>query len=123
MDSNKTSTNELSETLEPRDEIFGPMNREEFIAEEDTTMDEEIGQIEGRTVAEDVGDPVAAVGPIPSSRGRQIKIRPLKYGFIVSVGCHDFAIEKPADLGAKLIEYYTDPSATEAKWFRGELFS
>lgn len=53
---------------------------------------------------------------------RRIQIQQLNHGYIVEVGCHSFAIEKPYDLVAKLSEYINNPLDTEKKWQDGKLF-
>jgi hypothetical protein len=58
----------------------------------------------------------------PSGNVRDINITKLNYGYIVTVGCHKFAIEKPETVTEKLGEYLKDPLATEKKWFDNKLF-
>lgn len=53
---------------------------------------------------------------------RQLSIRQLNKGYIVTVGCHEFAITDSKTLIKKLSEYIKDPQITEEKWFKGELF-
>lgn len=50
-----------------------------------------------------------------SSNGiaREITIKPLNYGFVVTVGCHSFAIETKEKLVEKLRQYYDNPAKTE----------
>ena len=63
--------------------------------------------------------PMAAA---PSGNVRDIAIVKLNYGYVVTVGCHKFAIETPETVIAKLGEYLKDPLGTEMKWFEGKLF-
>ena len=60
--------------------------------------------------------------PIQENRSRRITIQELNRGYVVEVGCHSFAISEKAELTAKLVEYINNPSATEQKWFEGNLF-
>lgn len=54
---------------------------------------------------------------------KQIGIRQLSgHGYVVDVGCQTFAIESSSQLIAKLVEYITNPLATEVKWQEGKLF-
>lgn len=50
-----------------------------------------------------------------------IIIKPLNYGYSVTVGCQVFAIESTEKLVVTLKEYLTSPKETEKKWFSGEL--
>lgn len=55
-------------------------------------------------------------------RMREVTITSLDHGFVVRVGCQTLAIQNKEDLIAKLVQYITDPTATEEKYYRGELF-
>lgn len=44
---------------------------------------------------------------------RPINITPVLNGFIVSVGCQTVVIQSPQELGARITEYYKDPTAVE----------
>jgi len=71
-----------------------------------------------------VGNSCEPVAPYPSPgvEMRGFSVEPLNHGFVVRVGCQQFAIEKKEDLVSKLTEYITNPAATEKKWFEGKLF-
>ena len=49
-------------------------------------------------------------------RERQILIRILSYGYLVTVGCSNFAIEKRDVLLKNLEVYLKDPAAVERAW-------
>ncbi len=53
---------------------------------------------------------------------RQINIEEVNRGYIVRVGCHTFAISTKEEMIGKLVEYINEPSKTEEKWFKQELF-
>lgn len=59
---------------------------------------------------------------ISKPRMREVTISSLDHGFVVRVGCQTVAIQTKEDLIAKLVQYITDPAATEEKYYRGELF-
>ena len=65
-------------------------------------------------------EPVPCVEDRPN-KIRQINIEELHHGYIVRVGCHNFAIETKAQLIAQLSAYIQEPSLTEKKWFDGKL--
>lgn len=69
-----------------------------------------------------VGLPPAPVTPDEINQIREITIREVNRGYIVSAGCHTFAIETAANLIAKLSAYISNPAETEKKWFNKELF-
>lgn len=84
-----------------------------------------LGAVGNATVAQDC----VAREPQPmlntemgKSRMREITISALDHGFVVRVGCQTVAIQDKTDLIAKLVAYITDPTATEEKYYRGELF-
>lgn len=82
-------------------------------------MNEGINQVcEPR--AERAPQPLAPIDERPN-KIRQINIEELNYGYIVRVGCHNFAIETKAQLIAQLSAYIQDPAITEKKWFDGKL--
>lgn len=56
------------------------------------------------------------------SQFRDVCVKQLNYGYIVTIGCHKFAIETPEKLIEKLGEYIKSPQETESKWFKGQLF-
>lgn len=60
--------------------------------------------------------------PLPPNKIRDIHISGLSHGFMVTVGCQSFAIEKADDLIAKLAGYIHRPAETEQKWNEGKLF-
>lgn len=47
---------------------------------------------------------------------RNIQITPVLNGFIVNAGCKTVVFTSAAQLGAAVIEYYTDPVATEKRY-------
>lgn len=53
---------------------------------------------------------------------RHIEIDQLNYGYIITVGCHKFAIEDQAKAANLIEQYMKNPSDIESKWFKGELF-
>ena len=55
-------------------------------------------------------------------RMRAVQIQPLNYGFIVTIGCHSFAIETAEQLISKLSDYIKSPEDTEERWLAGVLF-
>lgn len=78
------------------------------------------------TVAQDcvAREPAGMLNPELTSkpRMREVTISSLDHGFVVRVGCQTVAIQTKEDLIAKLVQYITDPAATEEKYYRGELF-
>jgi hypothetical protein len=69
-------------------------------------------------VAERNPEPIAASKSI-----RDIHISKLSHGYVVTIGCQNFAIESASTLLAKLSEYVLNPAATEQKWNDGKLFN
>lgn len=67
---------------------------------------------------------LAAHAPRPENPNqmRRIEIVPKGYGFVVTVGCQEFAIETKERLLEKLTSYLFNPAETEQKWFDGTLF-
>lgn len=53
---------------------------------------------------------------------REINIREVNKGFILTVGCHTFAFTKTSDFIPELTKYLTNPQETEKDWFSGDLF-
>jgi hypothetical protein len=51
---------------------------------------------------------------------RQINIKQLSLGYIVQVGCQEFAIETSEKLLVGLATYLKDPQGTEKAWFDGK---
>ena len=49
---------------------------------------------------------------------REFTVKPLNYGFIITAGCHQFAIETPEKLAFVLSEYVLNPSDKETKWWK-----
>lgn len=64
--------------------------------------------------------PAAIAAPSPP-KARQIVIEPKDHGFIVTVGCQTFAIEKVSTLIRNLEKYLERPAETEKKWVSGKL--
>ena len=77
------------------------------------------GTVNVTAQCEDAGP---SMPPKASSQIRDFSVKALNYGYIVNVGCHSFAIETADRLIEKLSEYINNPSDTETKWFKGELF-
>lgn len=72
------------------------------------------------------GTPIYGDEPVPnpdtSNKLRRLEINELNRGYVVTVGCHQFAIETAEQLISKLTEYINEPAKTEAKWFSKQLF-
>ena len=60
--------------------------------------------------------------PMPPNKIMDIHITACSHGYVVAVGCSNFAIEKASDLIAKLSEYLNNPAETVRKWNDGKLF-
>jgi hypothetical protein len=64
-------------------------------------------------------------GPVranDSRTTRTVVIEAMHYGYIVKLDCHKFAFES-VDRALKYItEYLKDPTGTEEKWWKNELF-
>lgn len=60
-------------------------------------------------------DPIIRHGKI-----RDISIKGLNFGFVVNIGCQNFAVETPEKLCTKLLEYLKSPNSIEKRWFSGE---
>ena len=55
--------------------------------------------------------------PDPTPRlPRNINIRPLNYGFVVTVGCQEFAVEDSKKMLELIGKYYENPYEMEEKW-------
>lgn len=52
---------------------------------------------------------------------RDFSVKELNYGFLITVGCHKFAISTPTEAAKLIAEYLKDPKGTENKWFSNEL--
>lgn len=50
-----------------------------------------------------------------------ITLRQLDHGYIVQVGCKDFAIETPEKLSGLLAAYLANPEEIQKKYFEGKL--
>lgn len=74
-----------------------------------------------RTIETTIPSPQVNVAPPPYPNGRQINIEPINFGYIVKVGCQNFAIETKEKLTKFLAIYLADPTGTEEKWFKKEL--
>lgn len=48
---------------------------------------------------------------------RDFSIKKLNYGYIVTIGCHKFAIETKENLAKQISEYILDPQKKEEEWF------
>lgn len=53
---------------------------------------------------------------------RNVLIRPLHHGYVVKLDCHEFAFETSETALKYIDEYLKDPSGTEEKWWKKELF-
>lgn len=83
------------------------------------TMKRAEGDLSGSAIER---TPIQTLPPQDSERYRGIFIRPLSKGFIVAVGCQEFAINTVENLVEYLNQYYKDPKSTEDKYFAGNLF-
>lgn len=48
---------------------------------------------------------------------RPLKIEKLNFGYLITIGCHTFAIETKERLAKLVSDYILDPSTTEKKWW------
>lgn len=55
-------------------------------------------------------------------KAREIHIKPVDHGYIVTVGCQTLAIEKIETLTEKLQEYLSAPTEVETAQLQGKLF-
>lgn len=65
------------------------------------------------------GCPAPTAG-VSAQHGRTITIRPLNYGYEVTVGCQTFAIETVDSLLGNLDTYLRNPAEIEKKWLAGK---
>ena len=65
----------------------------------------------------------AALSEYREDKIRQINIEELNRGYIVRVGCHNFAISTKDELTRLLVKYINEPIKTEELWFDGKLFN
>jgi|ERR1700722_3875121 len=56
------------------------------------------------------------------NRTRHIEIDAKDHGFLVTVGCQQFCIEKAETLISKLSKYLHKPQETEKEYYYGKLF-
>lgn len=56
----------------------------------------------------------------PKHKPKDILIRSLHHGYIITVGCQEFAIESETKLVLKLSEYLKDPQKIEQAWADGK---
>jgi hypothetical protein len=57
-----------------------------------------------------------------SIRVRTVVIEAMHYGYVVKLDCHRFAFESTDRVLQYIGEYLKDPSGTEEKWWKKELF-
>ena len=60
--------------------------------------------------------------PTGKPKIREIIIKEVNGGYIVSVGCHTFAFSTKDELTTTLLKYINEPEEIEKKWFSGDLF-
>ena len=82
---------------------------------------------DGATYAEDAyaseGESAQDIpNPKQENKIREINISQLSRGFVVRVGCQNFAFSTKEELIGKLAEYINEPNKSEEKWNRGDLF-
>lgn len=70
----------------------------------------------------DINDVVIEEPPPERYSVRDILIRPLHHGYVVKLDCHEFAFETSETALKYIDEYLKDPSGTEEKWWKRELF-
>ena len=58
--------------------------------------------------------------PRPIDSRREIHIKPLNHGYVVTIGCQSFAIEKQETLIQHLTKFLEDPIAIEKAWLAKE---
>jgi hypothetical protein len=69
-----------------------------------------------------IGGQTDLQAPMPSvQQPREILIQPKSHGYVVTVGCQSFAIEKTSTLIRNLEKYLEHPAVTEKKWMAGKL--
>jgi hypothetical protein len=59
---------------------------------------------------------------VQENKIRQMSIEEVNRGYVVRVGCHTFAFSTKEELVTKVMEYISEPSKTEEKWYSGNLF-
>lgn len=59
--------------------------------------------------------------PRQDDKIRPLSVRQLNYGYVVTIGCHEFAISTHTQLTKLLGQYLANPDRTERLWFKGEL--
>lgn len=59
--------------------------------------------------------------PYSPSNIREVTITPLDYGFIIRVGCQQFAIESTEKLILQLSEYLRHPAEVSENWFQNKV--
>ena len=79
-------------------------------------MNEERVGLVGNMIRErddcDQTEPPLAIGKI----ARAITIRPINYGYVVTIGCQKFAIESYTKLVSLLEKYLANPRVVELDW-------
>lgn len=54
---------------------------------------------------------------------RDFTVKKLNYGYIITVGCHRFAIEDKKKVIKLISEYVDDPNKVESKWWKNKTLS
>lgn len=67
-----------------------------------------------------VGEP--GMPGIPT-RAREIRIRSLNRGYVVSLDCHEFAFEDLEKMLTYISQYLRNPNKVEEMWFKRQLFN
>ena len=57
-----------------------------------------------------------------NGRPEEVIIRPLNHGFVVSVGCKQFALEDRKTVLSLISDYLENPKAMEERYSRGEIW-
>ena len=101
---------------------IGNLNAEEIV---NPTEPMEFGSFDERPNVMMEDNVLMEEGPVranDSRTTRTVVIKPMHYGYIVKLDCHEFAFES-VDRALKYIsEYLKDPTGTEEKWWKNELF-
>lgn len=80
------------------------------------------GTISGGTLGQACGTPGPTIQPTqPKDKIRQVNIQQLDHGYMVTVGCQQFAIETPEKILSNLKTYFKEPAKTEKAWLEGNL--
>ena len=97
-------------------------NRPKISALEEALLESE-KTLTGEPVNEvcDSGDDEPQTDSSENKIRSKLNIKQLDYGYIVTVGCHEFALETHERVIEMLGEYLADPKGTEAKWFANQL--